>query len=307
MATPLRTAKKLLIGREIAWMIDTTTAFKSESNERLSHAKAAKLIETSQTRLTALTNGTGAIAPGDLVMLANKLGFTDEHYHEVLLELRRDSHKRGFWSTGYMRAYHEDVRLLVDLERYADLIRTVEVEIVPGLAQCEAYARALHEGAVNEEGITVEEYVQARLARQHVLDQDHAPEYRLVLSESCLRREYGGPEVMREQIEHLIQFSQHRNVFLQVLPFRIKTRRAAHMANRFVLIRVPSPGRAAPLEMAYSEADGEIRYMDDQKALAARTTAWDTLSSNALNFEETRLYLTHVSNDWARLTRKTTR
>src|SRR5690625_5505068 len=123
MAT-IRTAKKLLLGREIAHMLE-----KAE----VSQTEAAKLIETSQSRIASLLSGGGNIAPGDVILLATKLGFDDEGYQETLRELRRDSHKRGFWSTGHNRAYREDLRLLVDLEKHVDTMRSLEMEVVPGL------------------------------------------------------------------------------------------------------------------------------------------------------------------------------
>lgn len=97
--------------------------FELIENAGISQAEAAKLIETSQSRIALLINGGGNISPGDLVMLADKLGFEDEGYKESLRELRRDNHKRGFWTTGHNRAYSEDLRLLVDLD---DLMSKVD-------------------------------------------------------------------------------------------------------------------------------------------------------------------------------------
>ena len=61
---------------------------------------------------------------------------------------------------------------------------------------------------------------------------------------------------------------------LQVLPFRAQPGRRSPIGNRFTVVRVPSPGTAGPLELAYTEAEGEIRYLDDRKALAAYESAW---------------------------------
>lgn len=289
MAAPLRTAKKMLLGREIAHMIATSKKFTAGGNERLSHAKAAELIETSQSRMTALVNGAATISPGDLKMLAEKLGFTDEGYINALLELRRDNHKRGAWTSGYMRAYHEDVRLLVDLERYADLLREVQPELVPGLLQSASYIRAVHARST-----AVEDSVQARLARQDVLvKRDNPPQYRAVLSESCLRRVYGGTNVMREQIEHLMKLSKRRNITIQILPFDIGSE-AVGIEDRFTLVRVPTPGAAGPLELAYLENAGEIRYVDDRKVLDQRESAWADLSAAALNTGDSYQFLEYV-------------
>lgn len=288
MAAPLRTARKMLLGREIAHMIANTERFKVDGNEKLSHAKAADLIETSQTRMTGLVNGTATISPGDLKMLAEKLGFTDAGYIDALLELRRDNHKRGAWTSGYMRAYHEDVRLLVDLERHADLLREVQSELVPGLLQCESYARAVHARSADPENS-----VQARLARQQVLLNDTSPQYRAVLSESCLRRVYGDTTVMREQIQHLMKLSKRPNITLQILPFSVGSE-GIGIQDRFILVRVPSPGVAGPLELAYLENVGEIRYVDDKKVLARRESVWADLTAAAQNTGDSYQFLKYA-------------
>uniref|UniRef100_UPI003F496D65 helix-turn-helix domain-containing protein n=1 Tax=Pseudonocardia sp. CA-138482 TaxID=3240023 RepID=UPI003F496D65 len=288
MSTTVRTAKKLLLGHEIAHMIQAAG---------LSQAEAAKLIETSPSRIATLLNGGGTVSPGDLERMARLLGFTDEGYQQSLLELRRDNHKRGYWSTGHNRAYSEDLRLLVDLEKHADQIRDAQVEVVPGLLQCEAYVRAQH---TDEDGfdLPLEDRIKARLARQDILDRPEPPMTQFVMSEGCVRQVWGDHEVMREQIDWLIELSKRPNVMIQLMPFDLPGRRVA-IETPFTLVHVPSPGAAGPLELAYVESvAGEIRYLDDRKALRAHEAAWARITNAALPFEETRAFLRQVAQDF---------
>lgn len=289
MPATVRTAKKLLLGREIAHMVERAG---------ISQGEAAKLIETSQSRIALLINGGGSISPGDLVMLADKLGFEDEGYKESLLELRRDNHKRGFWSTGHNRAYSEDLRLLVDLEKHADQIRSAQVEVVPGLLQCEPYVRAQHAEQPGSDDVSLEDRIAARLARQDILEKSDPPGVQFVLSESCLRRTCGDAEVMREQTDYLIKLSKRPNVMLQVMPFGPPAGQRSPIKSPFTMIHVPSPGAAGPLELVYVEGEGEIRYLDDKRALAAHEAAWARVSNAALRFEETRKFLKSVLQDF---------
>lgn len=289
MPATVRTAKKLLLGREIAHMIESAG---------ISQGEAAKLIETSQSRIALLINGGGSISPGDLVLLADKLGFEDEGYKAALRELRRDNHKRGFWTTGHNRAYSEDLRLLVDLEKHADQISAAQVEVVPGLLQCESYVRAQHADRTETSDVSLEDQIQARLARQDILDEPEPAVVQFVLSESCLRRVWGDAEVMREQIDYLIKLSKRPNIMLQVMPFDQPPGHRSPIASPFTLIHVPSPGAAGPLELVYVEGEGEIRYLDDKKALAAHQAAWARVSNAALRFEETRKFLKSVLQDF---------
>lgn len=181
---------------------------------------------------------------------------------------------------------------MVDLERSADLLRCLESEIAPDLTQCESYIRALF--AAHGEGgdLAVEDWVQARLQRQQALTGDEPLQYQAVFSESSLRREYGGPAVMREQLSHMIKLSKRPNVLLQVIPFKVTTVQVT--SRPFMLIRVPSPGVAGPLELGYIQGEKEIRYIDDKKALAAYEHTWARLTSTALSANETRQFLRYI-------------
>jgi predicted XRE-type DNA-binding protein len=285
----VRTAKKWLLGKEIQHMIRTADKNQTE---------AAKEIETTQSRIAGLITGVGAISVGDLERLANRLGFTDPAYQETLLELRRDNHKRGFWSSGHNLAYRDEMRLLVDLEQAADQIRSAQVEQMPGLLQCESYVRSMYADLPEQGGVTLEERVQARVARQVVFHKEDPPTIHFVLSESCLRRFWGDLPVMREQINHLVKLSDLPNVMIQVMPFNAPPGRRSPIGNRFTLIRVPSPGVAGPLELAYTEGEGETRYLDDKKALIAHDRSWARLSTAALSFEESRKFLRQVAREY---------
>ncbi|MBV7701661.1 helix-turn-helix transcriptional regulator [Nocardia nova] len=286
MAT--RTARGLLLGREINYMIRASGK---------SQAEAGQIIEVGQSRINSLIAGTGRISAGDLQLLAKQLGFSDEHYIQSLLELRRDKYRRGFWTTGHRRVYWEELRLLVDLEEQANRLRITESEIIPGLLQSESYVRALHANMSDAHtGVTVEDWVQARLERQRNLVKAEAPEFHAVLSESCLRRRHGDPKghVMIDQLHHLIDLSQRPNILIQIMPFNTPVE-GGGMEDRFTLIRVPSPGAAGDLELAVVEALGEIRYILDKPPVGAREALFARLSAAALSSEDSREFIDHIA------------
>jgi plasmid maintenance system antidote protein VapI len=288
-ATAVRTARRLLLGKEVKHAIDRSGQ---------SQAEVAALIRFRPQKITDVIAGRAVISYGDLLTLARELGLEDGHT-DMLVALHQDSNKRGFWSTGYNRAYHEDFRLMVDLERSADLLRCLESEIVPDLVQCEAYIRALFaaQGAEGDgDGMSVEDWVQARLQRQEVLARDDPLQYHVVLSESCLWREYGGVSVMREQLEHMLKLSKLDHVLMQVLPFKERASGTQVATRPFILVRVPSPGVAGPLEVGYIQGEKEIRYIDDKKALDAYEKAWRLLTSAALPADDSRRFIRYMAN-----------
>lgn len=283
-----RTARKVLLGREIDALL---------RRSRTTQADAGKMIGVSQSRIAAVIGGTGNLSAQALDELVRKLGVTDEDYIAILLDLREDSHRRGFWNSGYRRAYIEELRLLVDLEDVADRLRETGAEIVPGLLQHESYIRALHEPLQPDPddpgAVTVDDYVQARIARQRILLKRGAPEFHAILSESCLRRTYGGDAVMLAQITHLLELSRRPNIQIQVMPFTHQAP-GAGMEDRYILVRVPSPGAAGDLEMAVIEAQGEIRYIDDKPAVGIRDKIFNRLTMTALSPHDSRQFMEHL-------------
>lgn len=115
----------------------------------------------------------------------------------------------------------EYFKLFLGLESCATSIESFDAQLVPGLLQTEAYAKAVVRG-INPElpDDEVSRHVELRMARQrHALNRDGgAPAVWSVLHESALRLQVGGPDVLREQLEYLIDVTKEPTVTLQVLP-----------------------------------------------------------------------------------------
>jgi Domain of unknown function (DUF5753)/Domain of unknown function (DUF397) len=81
--------------------------------------------------------------------------------------------------------------------------------------QTEGYARALLADRIGATAEEVEESVSARMQRQGILARAKPPEVWVVIDEAVLHRGVGGPCVMHEQIQHLIEMGQRSNIVLQ--------------------------------------------------------------------------------------------
>lgn len=287
-ATAQRTAKRWQLGRAIASL---------RERERLKQADLSKVIDNKQqSKIAALEDGKATIKEHELLALADLLR-TSEEERAILLDLWTDSGRKGFWSTGYGRSYPYEFRFMADLERHADALRTVEAEVVPGMLQCESYVRALYSHLVGEPDY--EDRVEGRLTRGRLLSEAGAPAVHVVVSESALRREYGDPDVMREQMEYLIDISRWENIRLQVLPFKRRAGKQIVFRSMFTLVHMPSSGIGGSLEIAFSESAGDIRYLDDEKALQVHHNSFDRFTAAALDFEPTRKFLREVAKDFA--------
>ncbi|MFD3815890.1 Scr1 family TA system antitoxin-like transcriptional regulator [Streptomyces rubiginosohelvolus] len=142
----------------------------------------------------------------------------------MLVELQR-VHGNGSRVFETARQYMRMERLPEQFKDYALLeeaalsLQLFVTNVVHGLFQTEAYARALIGGGHPPlPDARVEELVQLRMARKALFDRDPLPMIEIIIDESVLRRVIGGEEIMREQLLHLVECAQRRNVTLLVLP-----------------------------------------------------------------------------------------
>ncbi|MFD8823079.1 Scr1 family TA system antitoxin-like transcriptional regulator [Streptomyces sp. NPDC059605] len=116
----------------------------------------------------------------------------------------------------------------VGYEGRAAEIRLYEIGIIHGLLQTPEYARALADNAVRRGTITpeqAEERASFLAERQAALVRPRPPTMLVVLDESCIRRQVGGPKVMAAQLDRLLEFAEQPNTVLQIAPYGIGERR----------------------------------------------------------------------------------
>lgn len=115
--------------------------------------------------------------------------------------------------------YPKKVRALAEMEAKAVELQLYDPLNIHGLLQTPEYARALLQ--MRRPSYTddvVERGVAGRVARKSIFERDPAPEISFIQDEWSLRRPLGGKEVLRQQLEHLVQLGQLRNVEVQVMP-----------------------------------------------------------------------------------------
>lgn len=103
-----------------------------------------------------------------------------------------------------------------EMEAKAAYISTYQAQLVYGLLQTEDYARAVLATGMPDD---LEGLLAARMERQRILEQERPPLAWAVLDEAVLHRPIGGHEVMRAQLQRLLDFSTNRWMRIQVLPF----------------------------------------------------------------------------------------
>lgn len=104
-------------------------------------------------------------------------------------------------------------------EQRATALRFWAPLLVPGLLQTEEFARQVLSRLPGVGAEEVEERVAGRMRRKAVLARDNPPMVTTLIDEGVLHRPVGGPAVMREQLEHLLEMARHPKVTVQVVPY----------------------------------------------------------------------------------------
>jgi hypothetical protein len=249
-------------------------------------------IRSSESKISRMELGRVGFKERDVADLLSLYGVDDAEERARLLGLAREANTPGWWHRfgdvlpGWFQSY-------LGLEAAAAIIRTYEVQFVPGLLQTPDYARAVinlgHEHARSEE---LDRRVGLRIARQQVLNRDNPPIFWAVVDEAVLRRPIGGLKVMREQLEALIEATRHPNVTLQVIPFSAGGHAAA--GGAFTILRFPEEDLS---NVIYVEQLTSAIYLDKPDDVDSYTAAMERLCLSALAPEKTPGLLEHILRD----------
>lgn len=199
-------------------------------------ARAATQVGISEATLWRMENGKSKISPEPLIALLDVYDVPSSR-REAIERLALDALRRGWWAP-YKDAFSGSY---VALETDASEIR-VNAFMVPGFFQTPGYAGAAIATTRPELQLAeVERRTQARMARQKALLQDRgkAPRIHVLLDESAVRRQVGGPDTMRDQLSRLSDEAGRSHVTIQVLPFSAGSH--AGVDGEFVIIDYPDP------------------------------------------------------------------
>ncbi|MDN0194107.1 helix-turn-helix transcriptional regulator [Streptomyces sp. S.PNR 29] len=174
-----------------------------------------------------------------------------------------------------------------DMEAKAAYISTYQAQLVHGLLQTEAYARAVL--STRDDG-DIDGKVAARLDRQRILERDQPPVTWVVLSEAVLHQAVGGREVMREQLAHLLYLQKRRWLEIQVLPFGA----GAHtgLMGSFTLLRFDSDP-----DIVYTEDFVQGHMTANPEAVKEGSVRYDHLQAAALSVDDSAALIARVMEE----------
>ncbi|GHH25579.1 helix-turn-helix domain-containing protein [Streptomyces lanatus] len=257
------TVLRMILGRRLLDM-------REDAGMSLDHA--AKALRVTPLTIRRLEKAEVGLKPLYVEKLLQTYGAEQQEIDEFI-DLAEQANEPGWW-----HAYRDVVpswfSAYVSLETGARTLRTYEPHYVTGLLQTHGYARAvLRGGFPNDSPEELERRVDLRLRRQALLDKPDAPTLWVVMEEAVLHRMVGGAEVMREQIDRLLEASELSHVSVDILPFTA----GAHVGAcaPFTYFRFEEPELP---DVVYSEILSASMYLDQRSDVVAHLEAHNRMS-----------------------------
>ncbi|GAB2813220.1 helix-turn-helix transcriptional regulator [Streptomyces chlorus] len=255
--------------------------------------EVAERLLVSQSKISRLENGRRSISQRDVRDLCGVYEVEDQRIVESLMQMAKDSRQQGWWHAFGDIPYS----VYIGLETDAESLRVYEPQIVTGLLQTGAYAEAIIRGGSPEASEQEnDKRVEVRLRRQSRVTAETDPlRLWVVLDEASLRRVVGSRQVMREQLEHVMELSQQPHITVQVLPFEV----GAHSGinGQYSILEFAD---AADSSVVYIEGVTSDLYLEKPHDVQKYTVMYEHLRAQSLNVEQSRQLVERVAKEYAR-------
>ncbi|MEU8225959.1 helix-turn-helix transcriptional regulator [Kribbella sp. NPDC048915] len=260
----------------------------------VSRTDAGWAIRGSESKISRLELGRVGFKERDVDDLLTLYKLDDPEERERLLALAREANNPGWWQR-YDDLTPQWFHSYLGLEMAADLIRTFELQFVPGLLQTPEYARAVIQLGRQDQPLAkpeLDRLVTLRMNRQDVLTRQRPARLWAVIDEAVLRRPIGNRRILRAQLEYLIEASRRHNVTLQIIPFDKGGYTAT--GGAFTLLRFND---ADLPDIVYIEHLTSAVYLDKREELDTYVVTMDAVSITAAQPRETEQILRRAIAD----------
>lgn len=249
----------------------------------MTHADIAKVLGSAESKVGRIENAQSGIRLPDLRAWMDATNVTDPAERAEIEELSREAKKKGWWSR-YTNAVDSAYAAYVAVEWDAAELYNVETNLIPGLLQTPEYTKALIElQAPDATKEHVETQINVRRERRKVLTRDNPLQLWVIIAESVLHHRVGSHEVMKAQLEALVEDSRQSNVQLQVLPQDDPMN--ACLFGPFVIMSFPT---SAETDIIYAESPTSTLYYEEPADVDTYTTLFRRLNMAAANVSNSR-------------------
>ncbi|MEU6731782.1 helix-turn-helix transcriptional regulator [Streptomyces physcomitrii] len=250
--------------------------------------QAAERIGGEKSKISRQETGRQGVRKLELEALFELYSVTDERLKTALTTLSRESRRKNWWAS-YGDILGEEFQERLSIESEAVRAQLFQPLLVPGRLQTRAYAEVLIRGAgQGADNAYIESLIDLRTERQRVL-QEKEPQVVCLLDEGVLRRAIGGPEVMKGQLQKLLDVNNPPMLSIQVVPFG-----QGWHAGLDGPFSYPDPMDLDVVGIEY--LDG-VRYLEEDEPVERYKLAFDQLRASALPSKQSMDLITQVMRD----------
>ncbi|WP_369181127.1 helix-turn-helix domain-containing protein [Streptomyces mutabilis] len=273
------TARQLRFGAELRKLRERTG---------LTSTEAARLLGIKQAQVSNMETGRLPVSADRVRTLACQYECPDKDLVEALAGMTGER-RRGWWEE-YRDILPPGLLDLAELEHHGTALRTAHTSGIPGLLQTLDHAREVFRQVVPDlSPPEIEHRASFRIKRQAVLFRKDPAPYRAIIHEAALHMRFGGRDVAKRQLKHLLKMSEHPNISVHVIPFDAGGYPGAGQPIYYVHGPVP------PLDTVQLDQSHGIVLLDAEAQLNKYRMVLDRLMSLSLIELESRALIHHIN------------
>ncbi|MGA5816517.1 helix-turn-helix domain-containing protein [Kitasatospora sp. NPDC094028] len=243
-------------------------------------SELGRIVGMSPAQVTQMESGRIGISVDRLRAIANTCNCDNPPLINALAEMIAER-GRGWWEE-YREILTTDFLEVAEIESYATALSTCTTTYIPGLLQTGSYASAVFTRVyppLSRSEIDVR--TAFRVQRQQIVRSGRTT-LRAFIHEAALRMQFGGPQVLAEQLDALIEDSEHPGISIRVVPFAVATFPGASENLTFAEGLVPE------LDTVQMDVAQGVLFFDAPADLAMHRTIFDRMDALALSNEKSR-------------------
>jgi hypothetical protein len=254
---------------------------------------AARELYCTVSKIGDIETGRSGVKPAELEKLLDLYQITGADRDELTETARSSRSRRPRDASG--PSIPTSSRRYLDLETQARSLTFFSSELLPGFLQSDGYARALLEWSGQLTPAEVDWRMALRAERRKTLvrEQPPPPACWCIIGEAALRASVGGPAVMIEQLEYLLEWSStQRHLMIQILPLGSGVHQLMGMTH--TLLRFDPPAR----DILHVDTYPRNVFFDNEGDVADAAHALELIKAQAIGRQESLRMIKRVLSDY---------
>jgi len=174
-----------------------------------------------------------------------------------------------------------ELRQLYEAEMTASGIKTIELDLIPGLAQTTGYIRTVQDIQVPQPNERRKAVERVWAQRQSLVFEEPVPHINLALGQSALRYLETLPSIYNEQITRLRELNR-----MQAVQIRVLTTLHAAMTGGFTVIEPHRDHDETGSPFVFVESADGFRYIETYDVVSSYQNIFDMVWDRATPLEE---------------------